>query len=300
MHEDETVYFVTADLGYGAFEKIASHFPSRFINVGVAEATMVGVAAGMALEGLRPFIYSIVPFIAYRSYEQLCNDVCMHRLPVVSVGVGGGYAYGDNGPTHHGLMDIAVMSALPHMTVVCPGDPTEAKLATESLAKSPGPAYLRLGRNGEPNLYQEQPLFALGKAITVRPGTDISLMSTGTMLETALCVADCLSDRTELSVKVLSFPTVKPIDADAVQECARTSKCIVTFEEHGPAGGLGNIIARELACGDHAGTPLKIFSTREGYGERVGTQQYMRARDGLDQQTILNALEPWIKEKLHT
>jgi transketolase len=298
MREDEDVYFLTADLGYGAFEEVQSNFPSRFINVGVAEATMASVAAGMALEGLRPFIYSIAPFVTYRCYEQLCNDVCMHKLPITVVGVGGGYAYGDNGPTHHALMDVAVMSALPHMTVVCPCDPFEAALATKCLAKIEGPAYLRLGRNRERNVHEKTPPFSLGKAIVIRPGADVAFLGAGTMVATALASAARLEERTGLSVRVVSFHTVKPIDREMVRTCAQESKCIVTFEEHGPAGGFGDIIARELVSEGRFNTPLKIFSTREGFGELTGSQEYLRVQDGLDEQTITRVLEDWLKKDL--
>ncbi len=208
---DERIVFLTGDLGFKLFDDFAARYPGRFMNVGVAEATMAGVAAGLALEGKKPFIYSIVPFATLRCYEQIRNDICYHEADVTVVGVGGGYSYGPNGPTHHALEDIAVMRALPNMTIVCPGDPAETVAAVHALARHRGPAYLRLGRAGEPTVHPGPVTLTIGTSLVLREGRDVALLATGNMLATAVRVADLLAPR-GLTCRVVSMPTVKPLD----------------------------------------------------------------------------------------
>src|SRR5260370_29105354 len=165
---DPRIMLLTSDLGYKIFDAFAGEFPGRLLNVGVAEGNMIGVAAGLALGGMRPFTYSIAPFATLRCLEQIRNDVCYHNLPVTIVGVGGGYSYGHNGPTHHALEDIAVMRVLPNMTVVCPGDPIETELAVAAAAAHGRPLYLRIGRAGDARVHDDPPEFRIGEAVTVR------------------------------------------------------------------------------------------------------------------------------------
>src|SRR3954470_17523784 len=179
---DARVHLLTADLGYSVVEPFAAAFPRRFTNVGVAEQNLIGVAAGLALCGKCVFVYSIANFPTLRCLEQVRNDVCYHQADVKIVAVGGGLAYGPQGYTHHGVEDLAIMRALPGMTVVAPGDPIETRLATRALARQPGPAYLRLGKAREPAVHASPPRFRLGRAIRVRAGRDATLISTGTML----------------------------------------------------------------------------------------------------------------------
>jgi transketolase len=161
---------LTADLGFKVFDEFVARFPTRFVNVGVAEATMIGVAAGLAMGGYRPFVYSIAPFVTLRCFEQVRDDICYNDVPVTVVGVGGGYSYGSNGATHHALEDIAAMRNLPGMTVICPGDPIETDLAVQAIGFHAGPTYLRLGRAGDPAAHTTPPTFRIGEAITVRRG----------------------------------------------------------------------------------------------------------------------------------
>jgi transketolase len=236
---DPRIMLLTADLGYKIFDDFARRFPSRFMNVGIAEANMVGVATGLAMEGRKPFIYSIVPFVTLRAFEQVRNDICYHQADVTAVGVGGGYSYGPNGPTHHALEDIGAMRMLPGMTVVCPGDPAETSAAVQALAIHRGPAYLRLGRAGEPTVHQGSVSFQLGRGIQVRAGGDVALLSTGNMLAASVDTAALLAAR-GLGCRVLSLHTVKPLDAAMIEAAARETRLVVTLEEHFLAGGFGS------------------------------------------------------------
>lgn len=276
--EDPSLMLVTGDLGYTVLEEFRDAFPLQYLNAGVAEQNMIGVAAGLALSGKRVFAYSIVPFVTFRCLEHIRNDVCYHRATVCIVGVGGGYSYGHMGPTHHALEDIAVMRALPHMAVICPGDPCEAEAAVRAIARHNGPCYLRLGKAGEPVLHSSPRTFILGKAIAMRSGTDAMLIATGSMLATALDAAQLLEAR-GIRSGVLSMPTVKPLDAEAVTLAARTG-LIATVEEHSSIGGLGGAVAETLAARRIPCTHL-LFTAPDAFADTVGSQVFLRAKAGL-------------------
>src|SRR3990172_770201 len=190
---DDRIFFLTGDLGFGVVETFAQRFPDRFLNVGVAEQNMTGVATGLALSGKVVFTYSIANFPTLRCLEQIRNGPCYHNANVKVVSVGGGLAYGSLGMSHHATEDLAVMRVLPNLTVVAPGDPVETALATGALARQNGPAYLRLGRAGEPVVHAAGVSFELGRAVQLRDGRDLTLISTGGMLVTATRVADALA-----------------------------------------------------------------------------------------------------------
>jgi transketolase len=271
---DGRVWLLTADLGYSVLERFAARFPGRYVNVGVAEQNMIGIAAGLARSGAVVFVYSIANFPTFRCLEQVRNDVCYHGADVKVVSVGGGFAYGPQGYTHHGLEDLAVMRALPGMTVVAPGDPAEARLATRALAARPGPAYLRLGKAREPAVHAGEPAFALGRALEVRPGRDVTLISTGGMLAETAAAAGRLA-REGIDARVLSMHTLKPLDADAVRRAARETAAVVTVEEHSVTGGLGSAVAEVLAeCG--AAVPLCRWGAPDEPRHDVGSQAYLR------------------------
>ncbi len=286
--EDERIVFLTADLGYKLFDDFAARYPGRFFNVGVAEANMVGVASGLALEGWKPFVYSIVPFATLRCYEQIRNDVAYHDADVTVVGVGGGFSYGHNGPTHHALEDIAVMRVLPGMTVVCPGDPQETEAAVRALARHRGPAYLRLGRAGEPVIHPGRVDFAIGESLTVRPGDDGTLLTTGNMLAPAVRAADLLAER-GLHVRVVSMPTVKPLDVRSIERAARETGWIATLEEHSRLGGFGAAVAE---CLTDLGSPvrLKRFGAADHFSHTCGDQAFHREAHGLAPAQVADAL----------
>lgn len=276
--EDPSLMLVTGDLGFTVLEEFRDAFPRQYLNAGVAEQNMIGVAAGLALSGKRVFVYSIVPFVTFRCLEHIRNDVCYHHVPVYIVGVGGGYSYGHMGPTHHAIEDIAVMRALPNMTVICPGDPCEAEAAVRAIARHDGPCYLRLGKAGESVLHSSPCAFTIGKAIAMRSGADATLIATGAMLATALD-ATLLLEARGIRTGVLSMPTVKPLDADAVALAARTG-LIATVEEHSRIGGLGSTVAETLAerrilC------PHLLFAAPDAFAETVGSQSFLRAKAGL-------------------
>ncbi len=281
---DPSVMLLTGDLGFHVLEKFQTRFPGRFFNMGIAEQNMIGVAAGLALSGHRVFVYSISPFVKLRSAEQIRNDECFALLPECNVGLGGGYAYGHNGATHHALEDIAVMRVLPQMTVVCPADPVEASALVGDIARLPGPSYLRLGKDGEPALHSSSNGIALGSALTMRAGTDVALLATGSMVETALRAAELLAGR-GISARVLSVHTVSPLDVAALRTCAADVALIATVEEHRRAGGFGAAVAEALADAQ-ARPPHLLLCAPDEVEHRSGSTVFLREQAGLTPEAV--------------
>jgi transketolase len=291
---DERIYLVVGDLGFGVVEPFLRKFPNRFLNVGVAEQNLTGIAAGIALSGKIVFTYSIANFPILRCLEQIRNDVCYHRANVKIVSIGGGYTYGALGMTHHATEDLAILRALPEMTVVAPGDPSEAREATHAIAAHPGPCYLRLGRAGEPAVHVSRPAFQVGRAIQVREGDALTLISTGGLLQTAVQVADVMAAK-GLKVRVLSMHTVKPLDHEAVLAAARETGAIVTLEEHSMIGGLGGAVAECLAESEEPRVRFKRIGLPSAFSPHSGNQEYLRAQTGLSVEGVLRSLEPLLE-----
>ena len=283
---DSAVTLVVGDLGYGVVEPFAKRFPDRYLNAGVAEQNMTGIAAGLALSGRTVFTYSIGNFPTLRCLEQIRNDICYHELNVNIVAVGGGFAYGALGMTHHATEDFAIMRALPDMVVVAPGDAIEAAAATKALARWNGPGYLRLGRARETTVNPASLEFELGRANLVRDGTDVTLVSTGAMLETAVTVADQLASN-GVEARVLSMHTLKPLDEGALMRAARETGAIVTLEEHSVIGGLGGAAAEFLleACDERL--RFRRIGLPSVFARVAGSQSYLRRRHGLSEDAIL-------------
>jgi transketolase len=266
-------------------EAFAERFPDRFLNVGVAEQNMTGVAAGLALCGKTVFTYSIANFPTIRCLEQIRNDVCYHNASVKIVAVGGGYAYGSLGMTHHATEDLAIMRALPNMAVVAPGDPLEAECATRAMVSHPGPCYLRLGRAGEPHVHEGPIEFRIGKALVVREGSDGTLISTGGMLQTAARAADRLAGE-GVRLRVLSMHTVKPLDEEAVLQAAVQTGAVFTLEEHSIIGGLGGAVAEVVAEAGVDRLRFKRLGLPSGFSPHVGSQEYLQRVNGLCEEEV--------------
>ena len=277
---DERIWLLVGDLGYSVVEPFRQEFADRFINVGVAEQNMTGIAAGLALSGKIVFTYSIANFPTLRCLEQIRNDVCYHNANVKVVAVGGGFAYGSQGMTHHATEDIAIMRSLPNMTVIAPGDSIEAALATRAVVGYPGPCYLRLGRGKEPVVYKISPDFQIGKAITVRNGRDITLIATGGMLYNTVQAAGKLTQQ-GVEARVLSMHTIKPLDTDAVLLAARDIGPIVTIEEHSSIGGLGSAVADVLVQMGGSTPPFRKLSIGDSFRHVIGNQEYLCRACGL-------------------
>jgi len=291
--KDPRVCLVVGDLGYSVIEEFADKHPDQFVNAGVAEQNMIGLAVGMALSGKVVFTYSIANFGTLRCLEQIRNDVCYHRANVKVVAVGCGLAYGNLGVTHHASEDVAIMRALPNMTVVAPGDPIEARLGTRAVVALDGPAYLRLGRAGEPVVHADEPAFVLGRAITMREGSDLTLIASGSMLATADRIAAQLAEK-GLSVRLLSMHTIKPLDREAIVRAATETRFVFTLEEHSIEGGLGGAVAEVMAELDGSRALLKRIGLRPQFNAVVGDQKYLKSLHGLDEEGVMKTIQPII------
>lgn len=285
---DERITLLVGDLGFGVVEPFARDLPSQFINVGVAEQNMTGMAAGMALSGRIVFTYSIANFPTIRCLEQIRNDVCYHQANVTIVSVGGGMSYGALGPSHHATEDLAIMRALPDMRVLAPGDPVQTEMAVRALAVGLGPSYLRLGRSGERRVHDHSLGFQIGKAAIISEGSDVTFIVTGALLENVLGASEALN-REGVASGVVSMHTVKPIDTDAVVACAAASKLLVTVEEHTILGGLGGAVA-EVMSQSAMGVPVLRLGLQDSFSSVVGDQEFLRGQHGLDVDGIVMAV----------
>jgi transketolase len=283
---DKDIMFITGDLGYGVVEEFQKEIPNQFINAGVSEQAMMGMAAGIASTGKRVFVYSIGNFPTLRCLEQIRNDVCLMNNPVVVVSVGAGYSYGSQGYTHHALEDIAVMRALPNMNVYVPCDSIESKAITNFLCKDKSPSYLRLGKSGEPILHSSELTINNNKIIELQNGTDGLILFVGPIGNQVLSAAKDL-ENIGINVSVASAPVVSNLDEDYLIKSAQSGP-IVTVEEHSFRGGFGSAVLEKLnSLG--ISYQLKIVASKQNNLSEIGSQAYLQKANGLDHESIKEA-----------
>ena len=272
---DDKIMCIIGDTGFSVFEEFEKEFGERFVNVGIAEQNFVSFGAGLAAIGMKPYIYNVVSFMTLRGMEQIMLDVCYQENPVVLVGVGGGFAYATAGPTHHAVQDIAMMSVLPNMTVVCPGDPVEMRAVMLESKDFGKPLYIRIGRSVDPVVHTGDIDFQIGKAIKMKDGTQAVIFATGVMLLEAVKTQEMLEQR-GISVGLYSMPTVKPIDKEVILESARAGKAIFTVEEHSVIGGLGDAVAGVLLENmEEYPVKFKKFGVPDAFAPVTGTREYL-------------------------
>lgn len=282
---DNRIFLITPDLGFSVLEPFAEEFPDRFLNVGIAEQNAVGVAAGLALSGKIVYVYSIIPFVTMRCFEQVRIDVAYMNTAVRLVGVGAGLSYGAAGATHHAIEDIAIMRALPNMTVCCPGDPIEVREIINNSFTYRGPMYIRLGKNGEAAVHPESLQLAVGQAIEVTKGNDLALITTSNMLQLGKTWVDEWQGQGK-SATLISMPTVKPIDAQTILNLIEKKTPIITLEEHNIMGGLGSAVA-EIIAESGRRVPFRRIGIRDVYCHSVGSQQFLRRQLLPDLQNLI-------------
>lgn len=244
--KDKRVYALISDNGAIVYDKYRRDLKEQYLNLGISEANMIGVAAGMASCGKIPFAYTIGAFLAYRAFEFIRNDVCLQNQNVKIVGTGAGEVYSALGPTHHSTEDLGGLRALPNLTIICPASPLEVKKATAAAYEYEGPVYLRLGTNKEPEIYERDYEFRIGKAVTLKEGGDVTLIGTGSILKDVLDAAEQLQDE-GIHARVIDMHTIKPIDKAAVVKAVEETGRIVTVEDHNIIGGLGSAVAEVIA-----------------------------------------------------
>ena len=286
---DDRIFLLTADMGYSVFETFRDEFPDRFLNTGIAEQNTIGVAAGLASRGKIVFVYSIIPFVTMRCFEQVRLDLAYNFMNVKLVGVGAGLTYGSLGSSHHALEDIAIMRSLPDMTVLCPGDPIETRELIKRSFEYEGPVYIRLGKNGEPKIHPDETRIEIGKSITVLEGNDLALITTSNMLETGKkWVEEWKQDG--VNVSLISMPSLKPFDSSTVKNLIDKEIPIITLEEHSVIGGLGSIISQVIAT---TGKPVKFqqIGINDKFSHVVGGHEFQRKKFMLDKKPSLKFIE---------
>ena len=281
----DNVALLSGDIGNRMFDTFKDRHGERFFNCGVAEANMTGVSAGLAMAGFRPVSYTITAFATVRCLEQIRIDLCYHNLPVTLVGVGGGLGYANLGYTHHATEDIALLRALPNMTVLCPGDAFEVKGAMRAALAHDGPVFIRLGKKGEPKVHSAVPDFKISEAIELSDGSDVCLLAVGTVLPEVRDAAKILNGH-GISARVASFPSVKPMDIDYLAGAFEETRLVVSIEEHSLVGGAGSAIAEWLADGPIRRARLLRIALPDAIFGEAGSPEYARERLGLTAEKI--------------
>lgn len=243
---DCRVYALISDNGAIVYDKYRKDFPRQYLNLGISEANMMGMAAGMASCGKIPFAYTIGAFLAYRAFEFIRNDVCLQNQNVKIVGTGAGEVYSALGATHHSTEDLGALRTLSNLTIICPASPLEVKKATRAAYEHEGPVYLRIGTNKELEIYEKEYEFQIGRAVTLRNGKDITLIGTGSILEDILNVVKRLEDE-KIDIRVVNMHTIKPIDQNVIIKAIEETGRIITVEDHNVIGGIGSAVAEVIA-----------------------------------------------------
>jgi len=292
--KDPKLTLVTGDLGFGVLKPFWETYPDQFVNAGIAEQGMTGLAAGLAMTGRTVLTYSIGNFPTLRCIEQIRNDCAYHNANVKVVCVGGGFVYGSLGMSHHATEDMAILRALPGVTVFTPGDPHEVEAIVPVMLNTPGTCYLRLGRGGEPTLHAG-PIegYTAPKALTLRQGKDVALLSAGGILTQTVGAAKLLEEQ-GVSAEVVSFPCLKPIDREKLIELSQRFKHIVTVEEHSIVGGFGSAVC-EVIAEEGANCRVHRIGMEDVYSTIVGTQQYLRGEYRMDDKAICERTLAWLE-----
>ncbi len=282
--KDKSIYLLTGDLGFSVFETFAKRFPKRFLNCGVAEQNMMGTAAGLALSGKKPYVYSIIPFVTIRCLEQIKDDIAYQNLNVKIVGVGGGYSYGYLGATHHATEDIAMLRVLPNLKVFAPGDSVETEKLMIEAYKTKGPAYFRLTNVGGKTVHQKKDKIKIGEPFVFNKGKDGALIVNGVFLGIGKSLIEELKIE-GYKFKLISLPTLKPINEESLWKELKDQKLIFSLEEHSLIGGMGTALAEILMDKGWKGT-LKRIAAPDKFFPKVGKAEYIREKYHLTKEQI--------------
>ena len=292
--KNKNLYLVTADLGYRAFEEFKKLYPKRFINVGVAENNMVGVAAGLALSGKKVFVYSILPFLVFRSLEQIRNNICHNNLDVTLVGAGGGFSYGPQGISHNTSEDISIIRSLPNINVFNPGSRLETELAMRIIYKSKSPSFIRLGKCPEKDFYKNNVRLKIGDGLVASNGKDITIFTSGNILEN---VYNAVSRAKKLgfSIKLISLPIMKPINSKFILENFNTKK-VLSIEENSSVGGLSSILSSIYVKKQLKNIKFESISLKDTVHKSIGSQKHLRDINMLSSEKIYKLIIKYLNE----
>ncbi len=293
---NKNIFLLTGDLGFKLFDDFKKKFPKRFFNIGVAEANIISIAAGLSLSGKNVYCYSIAPFLIMRAFEQVRVDICFQNLNIKLLGSGGGLNYGLEGMTHHTIEDFAIMKALPNMTVIAPGDIKEVEAIAKESVKYQGPIYIRLPKQSNKSVYKNNPKIKIGKGEIVELGKNICLIATGSMLNHANIVSEKLK-KVKIKPTLISIHTIKPLDENLIKKISKTYKYIFVIEEHSLIGGLGTSIAEILLENKFKGIFKKI-ALPDKYSCYIGHLPYLYDKYGLSSEKIYKKISNVIKKQI--
>lgn len=286
--KDKRVYAMISDNGAIVYDKYRRDLSSQYLNLGISEANMLGMAAGMASCGKVPFAYTIGAFLAYRAYEFIRNDICLQKQNVKIVGTGAGEVYSALGPTHHSTEDLGGLRSLPNIVILCPASPLEVKKAVIAAYEYEGPVYLRLGTNRESEIYVKDYLFEIGRGVQLKNGNDITLIGTGSMMADVLEAAEQLNKKC-IHARVINIHTIKPIDRNIIMKAIQETKAIVTIEDHNIIGGLGSSVA-EIIAESGCGILFKRFGLKD-FSRGYGTYAEVKETNGIGIKQICDEIE---------
>jgi transketolase len=296
MGSNEKIVFITADLGFKLFDRIAARYPDRVINVGIREATMIGIAAGLSKEGFSPVVYSFFPFVTLRCVEQIRVDLCYNNLPAVLVGVGGGLAYGADGPTHMGIEDVGVMGALPNLTILSPCDAVEVRMLLPQAIRLKMPVYVRLGRSGEPFCHhRDARKLKVGCPSVLKEGADVAIVTYGRITHEVLAAANELEKEKGYSIRVVSWHTLKPLKEKWILPLFRDGSPVIVIEEQVSGGSLGSRLAlffEERAIHN----PFCHLHLPEEYPNICGDRAYLLNRGKLSKTHIKRRIKQFLNK----
>jgi transketolase len=293
-HDERIVVVVNDSLGSSNLVGFSQRFPERVFNVGIAEANMVGVAAGLADSGRIPFVCGASCFLTARALEQIKVDIAYSNANVKLCGMSPGLAYGELGATHHSIEDVAWLRAISGVPIVVPADPIETRQAIEVAASHDGPIFVRVSRSPVPAVYDDDYRFELGKTVMLREGSDVTLISNGIVLHRALDAADRLSARDGIEARVLAMPTVKPIDWEAIEAAANETAAIVTIEEHTVKGGVGSAVAEcVVSCSP---VPMKLIGIPDVFAP-TGSTEWLLEHYGLTASAICETVRTFVRAR---
>lgn len=288
--KDNRIYALISDNGAIVYDRFRKNFEEQYLNLGISEENMLGIAAGMANCGKIPFAYTIGAFLAYRALEFIRNDICLQNMNVKIVGTGAGMRYSALGPTHHSTEDIGCLRSLPNLVIFSPASPMEVAKATQAAYEYNGPVYMRLGTNREQEIYEEDYSFEMGKGITLYGGEDITVIGTGNILSEVIRAREILLKK-GISVRIINMHTLKPIDKEIIVEALCETKGIVTVEDHNIIGGLGSAVA-EVIAESGKGSPFIRVGLADHFAVGYGTYEDMRRQNKVvAEEIVLKCLE---------
>ncbi len=295
--KDERIVFIGSDLGAGTLSEMQKNMPDRFYMEGVSEANIIGMAAGLAMDGYIPYVNTISTFITRRCYEQVAVDLCLHNLPVKLIANGGGLVYAPLGPTHLAIEDIAIMRALPNMKIVSPSDAEEMKRFMNISNKINGPVYIRLAKGGDEIVSNPRNNYEFGKSIIMKEVGEVLIVSTGITTRESIYASDLLS-KEGINAGVLHMHTIKPFDEEKIIELSQKVQLIVSVEEHIKTGGLGSAISETLNDNFNQNTPKLIrLGIPDQFPDKYGTQDDLLKYYSLDSKSIYQTVSEYIKSQ---